>query len=72
MTYQLRWLFNAKAILVEERRGHYSTHSCEDKRVHAFPKDTGCQGKIWNNFLNFFVWLVQFKKKNSVILNFHD
>ena len=31
-------LFNAKAILLEEQKWYYLTHSWEDNRVHTFPK----------------------------------
>ena len=31
-------LFNAKAILLEEQKWYYLTHSWVDKRVHTFPK----------------------------------
>ena len=31
-------LFNAKAILLEEQKWYYLTHSLEDKGVHTFPK----------------------------------
>ena len=31
-------LFNAKAILLEEHKWCYLTHSWEDKGVHIFPK----------------------------------
>ena len=34
----LFWLFNAKAILLEEQYWYYLTHSWEDKGVHTFPK----------------------------------
>ena len=34
----LRGLFNAKAILLEEQWWYYLTHSWEDKGVHTFPK----------------------------------
>ena len=31
-------LFNAKAILLEEQKWYYLTHSCEDKGVNTLPK----------------------------------
>ena len=34
----LCWLFNAKAILLEEQLWYDLTHSWEDKGVHTFPK----------------------------------
>ena len=37
--FNLRRLFNAKAILLEEQWWYYLTHSWEDKGVHTFPKD---------------------------------
>ena len=33
----LRWLFNAKAILLEEQLWCYLTHCWENRGVHAFP-----------------------------------
>ena len=38
MAYQPLWLFNAKAILLEEQQWYYLTHSWEDKGVHTFLK----------------------------------
>ena len=32
------WLFNAKAILLEEQYWYYLTHRWEDTGVHTFPK----------------------------------
>ena len=37
----LRGLFNAKAILLEEQRWCYLTHSREDKGVYIFSKGIG-------------------------------
>ena len=36
--YNLRGLFNANVILLEEQQWFYLTHSWEDKGVHTFPK----------------------------------
>ena len=36
--YQHSWLFNVKAILVEERQWPCLTHNWRDKGDHAFPK----------------------------------
>ena len=36
MAYQPFWLFNAKAILLEQL-WYYLTHSWEDKEFHTFP-----------------------------------
>ena len=36
MAYNIRWLFNDKAILLEEQQLCYLTHSLEDKGVHTF------------------------------------
>ena len=38
MFNDIRWLFNAKAILLEELNWCYLTHSWEDKWVHSFAK----------------------------------
>ena len=39
MAYQSSWLFNAKAILLEEQEWYYLTHIWEYRGFHAFPKD---------------------------------
>ena len=46
----LRGLFNAKDILLQERQGYYSTHSWEDEGVYAFPK-------VINPKVNVIAWL---------------
>ena len=38
MAYQPLWLFNAKAILVEEQKWYYSNHSWKDREFGTFPK----------------------------------
>ena len=43
----VRGLFNAEAILIEEQWLYYLTHWLWNKGVHAFPKGISPKVKVW-------------------------
>ena len=46
MAHQIRGLFNAKVMLLEEQQYCYLTHSWDDKGIHAFSKGICPKGKV--------------------------